>query len=110
MGLLEFSNVSVGRGTGSPFELLGAPWIREVEFAATYITTLGYVMEAAAKMKIPVYVLDRPNPLGGILVEGPRLDASQTSFVGYYPLPVRHGMTVGELATRAVPIAGRSSL
>ncbi len=64
----------------------------------TYITTLGYVMEAAAKMKIPVYVLDRPNPLGGILVEGPQLDASQTSFVGYYPLPVRHGMTVGELA------------
>ena len=64
----------------------------------TYITTLGYVMEAAAESKIPVFVLDRPNPLGGILVEGPRLESSRTSFVGYFPLPVRHGMTVAELA------------
>ena len=64
----------------------------------TYITTLGYVMEAAAERNIPVYVLDRPNPLGGLLVEGPRLEESLLSFVGYFPLPVRHGMTVGELA------------
>ena len=64
----------------------------------TYITTLAYVMEAAAERNIPVYVLDRPNPLGGLLVEGPRLEESQLSFVGYFPLPVRHGMTVGELA------------
>ncbi len=64
----------------------------------TYITTLGYVMEAAAESKIPVFVLDRPNPLGGIFVEGPRLESARTSFVGYFPLPVRHGMTVAELA------------
>jgi uncharacterized protein YbbC (DUF1343 family)/CubicO group peptidase (beta-lactamase class C family) len=64
----------------------------------TYITTLGYVMEAAAKKGIAVYVLDRPNPLGGTAVEGPMLDPGLKSFVGYYPLPVRHGMTMGELA------------
>lgn len=65
----------------------------------TYETTLGYSMEAAARKGIPIYVLDRPDPIGGILVEGPMLDADQVSFVGYYPLPVRHGMTIGELAT-----------
>ena len=64
----------------------------------TYITTLGYVMEAAAKASIPVYVLDRPNPINGVTVEGPMLDAEYESFVGYTRLPVRHGMTVGELA------------
>ncbi len=64
----------------------------------TYITTMAYCMEAAAEAKIPFYVLDRPNPVGGIQVEGPMLDADKTSFVGYMPLPVRHGMTVGELA------------
>jgi uncharacterized protein YbbC (DUF1343 family) len=64
----------------------------------TYITTMGYCMEAAARAKIPFYVLDRPNPIGGIQVEGPMLDADKTSFTGYMPLPVRHGMTVGELA------------
>jgi uncharacterized protein YbbC (DUF1343 family) len=64
----------------------------------TYITTMGYCMEAAAKANIPFYVLDRPNPIDGIHVEGPMLDADKTSFVGYLPLPVRHGMTVGELA------------
>jgi uncharacterized protein YbbC (DUF1343 family) len=55
-------------------------------------------MEEAAKAKIPFYVLDRANPIGGIRVEGPILDADKTSFIGYMPLPVRHGMTVGELA------------
>lgn len=64
----------------------------------TYITTLGYAMEDASKKGIEFYVLDRPNPLGGISVEGPRLDADLKSFVGYFPLPIRHGMTVGELA------------
>ena len=64
----------------------------------TYITTLGYAMEAAAKKGIPIYVLDRPNPINGLSVEGPILDRDQISFVGYFPMPVRHGMTVGELA------------
>jgi uncharacterized protein YbbC (DUF1343 family) len=64
----------------------------------TYITTMGYCMEEAAKAKIPFYVLDRPNPIGGTQVEGPMLDADRVSFTGYMPLPVRHGMTVGELA------------
>jgi len=64
----------------------------------TYITTLGYAMEAAAKKGILLYVLDRPNPINGFSVEGPVLDPDLKSFVGYFPLPVRHGMTVGELA------------
>jgi uncharacterized protein YbbC (DUF1343 family) len=64
----------------------------------TYATTLGYCLEAAAKAGIPFYVLDRPNPVGGIKVEGPILDADKLSFVGYMPIPVRHGMTIGELA------------
>jgi len=64
----------------------------------TYITTLGYCLEEAAKAGIPIFVLDRPNPIGGQLVEGPMLDPDKTSFVGYMPLPVRHGMTIGELA------------
>jgi uncharacterized protein YbbC (DUF1343 family) len=64
----------------------------------TYITTMAYAMEEAAKRKIAFYVLDRPNPLGGEAIEGPMLDRDKLSFVGYFPLPVRHGMTVGELA------------
>ncbi|MGD0046197.1 MAG: exo-beta-N-acetylmuramidase NamZ domain-containing protein [Bryobacteraceae bacterium] len=65
----------------------------------TYETTLAYAMEAAAQAGIPFYVLDRPNPITGTHVEGPLLDAARTSFVGYMPgLPVRHGMTIGELA------------
>ena len=64
----------------------------------TYLTTLGYALEAAAAQHIPLVVLDRKNPLGGQLVEGPMLDAQRTSFIGYHPLPVRHGMTLGELA------------
>lgn len=64
----------------------------------TYITTLGYILEAAAKKGITVYVLDRPDPIGGTLVEGPLLEPGLESFVGYFPLPVRHGMTIGELA------------
>ncbi|MBK9265340.1 MAG: DUF1343 domain-containing protein [Polyangiaceae bacterium] len=64
----------------------------------TYITTLGYMLEEAAKRKLRLVVLDRPNPLGGIVMEGPLLDADRESFVGYHRIPVRHGMTVGELA------------
>jgi len=64
----------------------------------TYSTTLGYALETAAKKRIKFFVLDRPNPLNGYLVEGPVLDEDLRSFVGYFPMPVRHGMTVGELA------------
>ncbi|MGE5839338.1 MAG: exo-beta-N-acetylmuramidase NamZ domain-containing protein, partial [Deltaproteobacteria bacterium] len=64
----------------------------------TYITTMGYAMEACAKKGIPFYVLDRPNPINASLVQGPVLDSNLRSFTGYFPLPVRHGMTVGELA------------
>jgi uncharacterized protein YbbC (DUF1343 family)/CubicO group peptidase (beta-lactamase class C family) len=64
----------------------------------TYVTTMGYAMEAAAQKGIAFFVLDRPNPLSGVAVEGPVLDQGLESFVGYFPLPVRHGMTVGELA------------
>jgi uncharacterized protein YbbC (DUF1343 family)/CubicO group peptidase (beta-lactamase class C family) len=64
----------------------------------TYISTLGLIMEAAAENKLKVVVLDRPNPIGGLHVEGPVLDAGRESFVGYHRLPIRYGMTVGELA------------
>jgi uncharacterized protein YbbC (DUF1343 family) len=64
----------------------------------TYITTLGYVIEEAAKAKLPVFVLDRPNPIDGVDVEGPPADADKLSFTAYHTIPVRHGMTVGELA------------
>jgi uncharacterized protein YbbC (DUF1343 family) len=64
----------------------------------TYITTMGYAMEAAAKKGIRFYVLDRPNPINASLVQGPLLDSDLRSFTGYFPLPVRHGMTVGEMA------------
>jgi uncharacterized protein YbbC (DUF1343 family)/CubicO group peptidase (beta-lactamase class C family) len=64
----------------------------------TYMTTMGYVMEEAAKSKIAVVVLDRPNPVGGVSIEGPLVDQSELSFVAYHPMPVRHGMTLGELA------------
>jgi uncharacterized protein YbbC (DUF1343 family)/CubicO group peptidase (beta-lactamase class C family) len=64
----------------------------------TYITTLGYALEAAARKGLDFYVLDRPNPINGSEVEGPILDSDLRSFVGYFSLPVRHGMTVGELA------------
>lgn len=63
----------------------------------TYISTLGYVMEEAAKAKIPVFVLDRPNPITGADVEGPVGDADKPSFTAYHTIPVRHGMTIGEL-------------
>ena len=64
----------------------------------TYTTTMAYCMEEAAKRKIAFYVLDRPNPLTGEIVEGPVLDADKTSFTAYFALPVRYGLTIGELA------------
>jgi uncharacterized protein YbbC (DUF1343 family) len=64
----------------------------------TYASTMAYAMEEAAKAGLKFYVLDRPNPIGGERVEGPLLDRELRSFVGYFPMPVRHGMTVGELA------------
>jgi uncharacterized protein YbbC (DUF1343 family)/CubicO group peptidase (beta-lactamase class C family) len=64
----------------------------------TYMSTMGYAMEAAARAGISFFVLDRPNPISAARVEGPVLDANLKSFTGYFPLPVRHGMTLGELA------------
>lgn len=64
----------------------------------TYVTTLSFVMETAREAGLPVVVLDRPNPIGGVVMEGPLLHPSMTSFVGRYPIPPRHGMTTGELA------------
>ena len=57
----------------------------------TYISTLGYLMEEAAKAKLPVFVLDRPNPIGGIDVEGPIADGDKLSFISYHTIPMRHG-------------------
>jgi uncharacterized protein YbbC (DUF1343 family) len=65
----------------------------------TYISTLGLAMEAAAENNITFLVLDRPNPLGGIRMEGPVTQPGFISFVSQYPIPYIHGMTVGELAT-----------
>jgi uncharacterized protein YbbC (DUF1343 family)/CubicO group peptidase (beta-lactamase class C family) len=64
----------------------------------TYITTMGYAMEEAARKGISFYVLDRPDPISGAFVQGPVMDDDLKSFTGYFPLPLRHGMTVGELA------------
>jgi uncharacterized protein YbbC (DUF1343 family) len=65
----------------------------------TYVSTMALSMQAAARKGIPFVVLDRPNPIGGEIVEGALLDPRFKSFVGMYPIPARHGMTVGELAT-----------
>jgi uncharacterized protein YbbC (DUF1343 family) len=64
----------------------------------TYVSTMKNAMEAAAQARKPFYVLDRPNPITGSRIEGPMLDKDQESFVGCWPMPVRHGMTLGELA------------
>lgn len=65
----------------------------------TYISTMGEAMTAAAEQKREFIVLDRPNPINGIDVSGPMLDPGTESFVGYHSLPLRHGMTIGEIAT-----------
>ena len=84
----------------------------------TFLTTLSYAMEAAREADIPVVVLDRPNPIGGEGVEGPVLEPEYASFVGRFPVPVRHGLTTGEMAVmmrdafgvggdvRVVPMSG----
>jgi uncharacterized protein YbbC (DUF1343 family) len=65
----------------------------------TYMSTVAYVMEESAKRKLPVILIDRPNPIGGVQIEGPALDPSAVGFTGYFPaMPIRHGMTMGELA------------
>ena len=65
----------------------------------TYIYTMANCLRAARSHDLPVVVCDRPNPIGGLAVEGPGLDPAFTSFVGQFPIPMRHGMTIGELAT-----------
>jgi uncharacterized protein YbbC (DUF1343 family)/CubicO group peptidase (beta-lactamase class C family) len=64
----------------------------------TFETTLGYFLEAAAKTNKKIYVLDRPNPINGAQVQGPISDAGRESFINYGQVPIRHGMTIGELA------------
>ena len=64
----------------------------------TYLYTMADAMKAAAAARIPIIVLDRPNPIGGTAVQGPVLDPKYASFVGEYPIPLRYGMTIGELA------------
>jgi uncharacterized protein YbbC (DUF1343 family)/CubicO group peptidase (beta-lactamase class C family) len=65
----------------------------------TYPSTLGLCLEVAKEHNLKVVVLDRPNPIGGVLVEGPVRDPGRGSFVGFHELPLRHGLTIGELAT-----------
>jgi uncharacterized protein YbbC (DUF1343 family)/CubicO group peptidase (beta-lactamase class C family) len=67
----------------------------------TYSCTMLYSMEEAAKRHLPFFVLDRPNPITGVHAEGPMLDADLESFTGCFEIPVRHGMTLGELAAMA---------
>ena len=76
----------------------------------TYISTLGIVMEAAGENGVNVLVLDRPNPLGGEIIEGAILDTAFKSFVGYYPIPTRYALTVGELSQMAVKEGWLSSV
>jgi uncharacterized protein YbbC (DUF1343 family) len=64
----------------------------------TYITTMAYAMEAAARHGLPFFVLDRPNPIDGVRIEGPMLDGDKLNFTGYFSMPVRAAMTMGELA------------
>lgn len=68
----------------------------------TYLTTLVYVLEEGARRRLPVVVLDRPNPLTGRIVEGPLLDPDLRSFTGPHPIPVRTGLTIGEFARLVV--------
>jgi uncharacterized protein YbbC (DUF1343 family) len=117
-GVLNTSDIghSVDSATGLPvFSLYGATRAPTEEMLAlidvmvidlqdigarpyTYISTVLYAMEACEAHGTPVIVLDRPNPIGGALVQGPVLDTALTSFIGMMPIPLRHGMTLGELA------------
>jgi uncharacterized protein YbbC (DUF1343 family) len=64
----------------------------------TYVSTMAYAMESAGALELPFVVLDRPNPIGGVHVEGNCLDPAYSSFVGMYAIPMRHGLTIGEVA------------
>ena len=64
----------------------------------TYIYTMANCLRACARHGVPVVVCDRPNPIAGVDVEGPMLVEGYDSFVGQFPIPMRHGMTIGELA------------
>ena len=64
----------------------------------TFVSTMAYVMESAKAYGKEIWVLDRPNPIGGVAIEGPLLEPAFKSFIGLYPIPERHGMTIGELA------------
>lgn len=72
----------------------------------TYVSTMLLAMQAAEAESVSVVVLDRPNPIGGDLVQGPMRDSSFTSFVGMLPVPMRHGMTLGELARYGSRVLG----
>jgi len=67
--------------------------------AYTFVSTMAYAMQSAKAFGKDFWVLDRPNPVGGDVVEGPVLEPAYASFIGLYPIAMRHGMTVGELAT-----------
>ncbi len=64
----------------------------------TYVSSVAYVLEAAKTLGVEVMVLDRPNPINGFSIEGPMLDISALGFTGYFPMPIRHGLTIGELS------------
>jgi len=64
----------------------------------TYLATMAYMLEAAAQLRIPIVVLDRPNPINGVAVEGPLPGAAAPPFTNYHPMPMRHGLTLGEAA------------
>ena len=64
----------------------------------TFIYTMSYCMEAARRYNCKVVILDRPNPVGGMVIEGNLLSPEYASFVGLFPLPMRHGLTIGEIA------------
>ncbi|MCH7573498.1 MAG: DUF1343 domain-containing protein [Candidatus Marinimicrobia bacterium] len=64
----------------------------------TFVSTLTLVMDACARDRVPIWVLDRPTPVRGDIIAGPLLDPAYSSFVGMHPVPIRHGMTLGELA------------
>jgi uncharacterized protein YbbC (DUF1343 family) len=65
----------------------------------SYPVAAAYFLEEAVKRKLPVILLDRPNPIGGLEVEGPVQDAGGNRYVGYLPMPIRHGLTIGELVS-----------
>jgi uncharacterized protein YbbC (DUF1343 family)/CubicO group peptidase (beta-lactamase class C family) len=89
------------RPTAAMLEGIDAIVVDVQDIGARFYTnaaTMAYVMEEAASRKLPVIVLDRPNPVGGFEIEGPLQDSAAIGFNGYVPMPIRHGLTLGELA------------